>query len=197
MNIKGLGDSSGTSNRFVQMSASDGVLRLAAGESTDWFEDPSGEYHAASSPVLWFRTDLPSFAFGATVAVNLKETFDAAGLTIRSGDDWWGKLAFERSPAGRPTIVTVVSNPVSDDANGPETGDGPVALRIVRKASTVSMHWRQAGGPWQLARYCRLPAAASIEVGLTVQSPTGPGLEATFSSCFLNPSVPADIRSGD
>ena len=46
-------------------------------------------------------------------------------------------------------------------------------------------------------RYARAPASPALQVGLSVQSPLGPGCEARFSSLFLEPGAPVDIRSGD
>ncbi|MBO6506846.1 MAG: DUF1349 domain-containing protein [Kordiimonadaceae bacterium] len=168
-----------------------------AGEGTDWFEDPNKEYSERSAPVIWYSTTLSDFSCVGVFETKLKNVFDATGIMIRIGDSWWGKLAYELSPRRKPTIVSVISNPLSDDANGPEADGDTVHLRVIKKGATVSMHWRTDVDLWNLVRYCQIPSSESIEIGFFVQSPQGEGLEARVSSCFLSSSVPEDIRSGE
>ncbi|MEM1434101.1 MAG: DUF1349 domain-containing protein [Pseudomonadota bacterium] len=196
--VDGIGVSCASSNAFLQQEATgDGRVRLVAAGDTDWFIDPDGRYARASAPVAWFSAPTGDFAFGATVEANLATTFDAAGLMVRDREDWWAKLAYERSPAGSPTIVSVISAPVSDDANGPEVFGGRVQLRVVRTGAAIAMHWRSEGTRWHLVRYASMPERSPIEVGLLVQSPQGQGCDACFSSGFLSQAVPQDIRSGE
>ncbi|MDJ0866178.1 MAG: DUF1349 domain-containing protein [Myxococcota bacterium] len=197
MKIHSIGQAIDRSNDFTQVEEVESVgFRLAAGPCTDWFTDPNGAYRTASAPILWFEGPKGDFVFGATVHVRLVSSFDAAGIVMRCGTDWWAKLAYELSPRGAPTIVSVVSSPVSDDANGPEPAADSVQLRLMKKTDAVAMHWRVSAEPWSLSRYAALPSSAPVEVGLTVQSPTGEGIGALFSGCFMEESVPEDIRSG-
>ncbi|MDJ0788412.1 MAG: DUF1349 domain-containing protein [Myxococcota bacterium] len=197
MRIESITRASGRSNDFVAAEdEGDGAIRLAAGSQTNWFTNPDGTDRSASAPVLWFEPPKTDFVFGATVRVDLAATFDAAGLAMRCGADWWAKLVYELTPMGAPTIVSVVSSPVSDDANGPEPSGDSVDLRVMRKGGTVAMHWRASAGPWHLVRYSALPSEEPVEVGLTVQSPTGEGLAASFRDGFMEAWVPEDIRSG-
>jgi hypothetical protein len=172
-------------------------VRLEAGAKTDRFTDANGEYNSATAPVAWFDPPEGDFVFGASVSVNLQSTFDAAGLMLRCGDSWWVKFVHELIPSAEPTIVSVVSNPVSDDVNGPPVDDDTIRLRAMRKGKAFALHWAYSEGPWNLARYAPLPASAVLQVGLTVQSPTGEGCEAEFSHFFLDSNVPQDIRSGE
>src|SRR3954454_12539383 len=94
----------------------DGSLHIAAGPRTDLFVDPGGSPATGNAPLFAGQVD-GDFLLSARVTAALRATFDAGALALHAGDDAWVKLALERSPRGEPTIVSVVTRGVSDDAN--------------------------------------------------------------------------------
>jgi regulation of enolase protein 1 (concanavalin A-like superfamily) len=174
----------------------DGILSISSGAGTDRFFDPAGDEYVNTSPVVWFDCPKGDFAFGAEVEVELNSTFDAAGLMMRSGADWWAKCVHELSPQGDPMVVTIIASPKADDANGAIV-PGRIRLRGLRKGSTIAFHWSVGNSRWNLVRYAQAPRRTDLQIGFTVQSPTGPGCEAKLSDFFMSEFVPDDLRSGE
>ena len=172
-------------------------LTLTAGRETDLFRDPGGAPARANAPALLFPVG-GDFVLSARVTVDFKATFDAGVLLLFESDSSWAKLCFERSPQGEPTVVSVVTKGVSDDANA-TTKTGPVYLRVARLGGAYALHASDTGGYWELVRYFSLSAArsgANLRVGFLAQSPTGEGCTATFSDITFERRTLEDLRSG-
>ena len=167
-------------------------LTLTAGPRTDLFRDPGGTEPVLNAPKELWRVD-GDFVLGARVRVELAATYDAGVLLAWADDERWAKLCLERSPQGVPTIVSVVTRGVSDDANGFAVDAGESWLRLSRLGPALAFHASTDGAYWQLVRYFELDAG---EVGFLAQSPTGEGCTATFDRIFLRAEWLADLRSG-
>lgn len=169
------------------------AVTIVAGPRTDWFRDPGGEAPAGNAPMLLGTVD-GDHQFRATVGLEFAADFDAGALVLHAGPTRWAKLAFERSPSGRPTIVTVVTDGVSDDANAMACDQPTVDLRISRVGDAHAFHARRDGRTWELVRYFALPGPWRI--GLSAQSPTGDGVEVAFTDVRVVPERLADLRDG-
>jgi regulation of enolase protein 1 (concanavalin A-like superfamily) len=172
-----------------------GSLTIVAGGRTDLFVDPGGGSEALNAPGL---VGLPGgdFQLSARVTVELAATFDAGVLLLHAHDRAWAKLCLERSPQGRPTVVSVVTRGVSDDCNSMEV-DGPqVWLRVARQGGAFAFHASTDGAFWQLVRYFALAEADRAAVGFLAQSPTGDGCSATFDQIRFVPRRLAELRDG-
>ena len=175
-------------------------LTLTAGRETDLFRDPGGAPARDNAPALLFHTD-GDFVLSAKVAVAFKATFDAGVLLIFENGSSWAKLCFERSPQGEPTVVSVVTKGVSDDANA-FVKPGPVYLRVARLGRAYAFHASDTGERWELVRYFSLSArpgtnsSMNPKVGFLAQSPMGEGCGATFSNIVFERRTLEDIRSG-
>src|ERR1700704_1626591 len=94
-----------------------GKLTIVAGPQTDWFIDPAGDKDpVVNAPALVGAVD-GDFMLSARVSVDFRETFDAGVLMLHANDGCWAKLCLERSPEGRPMVVSVVTRQLSDDCN--------------------------------------------------------------------------------
>lgn len=196
MRLPNIGTAVAFSNEFKSCQISqEGILSISAGAATDWFFDPAGDEYTNTSPVAWFDCPNSDFAFGAEVEADLRSTFDAAGLMMRSGDDWWAKCVHELSPQGDPMVVTIIASPKADDANGAII-PGRIRLRGLRNGPTIAFHWSAGNSRWNLVRYAKAPRGSDLQLGFTVQSPTGPGCEAKMSAFFITTEVPDNLRSG-
>jgi len=89
---------------------------------TDWFNNPVPENGALSAPAAnapFFYTEVEGdFVFRAKVRPNFRTVYDACALMVIQDEKLWAKAAFEKSDFGTTAAVCVVTNGVSDDANG-------------------------------------------------------------------------------
>lgn len=173
----------------------DEAVVLTAGGHTDLFVDPRERQVVATAPALVWAAQ-PPFTLQARVSVDMRETFDAGALLLLGADDrTWVKLAVERDPGARTTIVTVVTRDVSDDCNhGPVEGAGWWLRATGLGDDAYALHTSSDGRAWDLVRYFRL--AGVTEVGLSVQSPMGEGCSARFDELRWDRGAVADIRDG-
>ncbi|MGA3219739.1 MAG: DUF1349 domain-containing protein [Acidimicrobiales bacterium] len=171
------------------------TLAITAGAATDWFVDPGSMAATLNAPALVCSLS-GDFALSARVEVALLSTFDAGSLVLWHNEATWAKLAFELSPQGQPTVVSVVTRGTSDDCNSMAVGSPVVWLRVARLGSAHAFHASLDGEFWQLIRYFRLNEAGEAEVGFEVQSPMGEGCTALFSHFGHAAAALADLRSG-
>jgi uncharacterized protein len=171
------------------------TLVLTAAALTDRFVDPSTEAVHADSPA-WLTPVSSPATLEARVSVEFGDTFDAGVLMVHQTRDLWAKLCFERSPDGRPMIVSVVTRGLSDDANAFTVEAESVRLRVSVMPTAYAFHASLDGRVWEMIRFFALGARGRRRVGLSTQSPVGDGCTATFREIALRPGVVADIRSG-
>jgi uncharacterized protein len=139
----------------ITHTGSGGVV-IEAGPRTDVFIDPQTAEPTLTAPRALAPAPDGDFQLSARVEVAFGSTFDAGVLVVWYDDEHTAKLCFELSPIGEPTVVSVVTRGVSDDANGwPVTG-GSVWLRISRIDAMWAMHASSDGVTWAFGT--RLPA---------------------------------------
>jgi len=172
-------------------------LTIVAGEHTDWFIDPAGNYVKDNAPGALFAPPDASFLLSARVTVDFASTFDAGVLQLRGRDDLWAKLCFEYSPQGQPMIVSVVTRGVSDDCNSVPIEGQEIYLRIARSIPTIAFHYSRDGRYWHLVRYFTLGKLDNLRVGFSSQSPTGQKCRAVFSEISYRPGTLKDNRNGE
>jgi regulation of enolase protein 1 (concanavalin A-like superfamily) len=173
----------------------DGTLDIVAGPRTDLFVDPAGAPAELGAPRLTGPVT-GDFQFSAYVRADLQATFDAAALVLHAADHQWVKLALERSPQGEPTVVSVVTRGVSDDANGRVVNGAGIWLRISRIGAACALHAADDGVHWELVRHCAFPAEDGLTAGFLAQSPTGEGCRATFDGMLFVAEALTDLRDG-
>ncbi len=170
-------------------------LRIEAGRLTDLFVDPAGDTVRLNAPRLIGTPPEGDYQFSARVTVEFAATFDAGCLLVWADESRWAKLCFERSPAGAPMIVSVVTRRASDDANGFVVTGSTVWLRISRLGRAYAFHASTDGSSWSFVRNFDLGAEAS-QIGFVSQSPTGDRCAATFDDIRFVPGSLADLRDG-
>jgi regulation of enolase protein 1 (concanavalin A-like superfamily) len=173
-------------------------LTIDAGPRTDTFLDPGDAEDAVrirNAPRL-LGAPGGDWLLSARVAVAMAATFDAGVLLVWVDDDTWAKLCFESSPEGVPTIVSVVTRGVSDDANAWPVPAAQTWLRVARMGPALAFHASHDGVAWQLVRQFSLGIGASPRVGFEVQSPLGEGCRATFDRIRFEPRRLDDLRGG-
>ena len=168
---------------------------LEAGPKTDLFTAPDKSAVLENATIQLFDVE-GDFQLLARVSAPLTSTYDAGALVVYASPDAWGKLALERSPQGEPTIVSVVTRGVSDDANSFAMPQNTAWLRVSRIGETFAFHASDDGLWWSLIRWFTIPGGREAQPGVLAQSPTGDGLLVRFDNVELRPEPVAELRDG-
>ena len=171
-------------------------LSITAGEMTDLFTDPRGNFSINNAPKSLFTPLSGNFMLSASVTVDFQATFDAGVLLLYENDDTWAKLCFEFSPQQQPMVVSVVNRGVCDDCNSVPIERKRVYLRIARIAATFAFHYSPDRKFWHLVRYFGLGELRNLRIGFSAQSPTGYGCTAVFSEIAYDTKTLNDLRNG-
>ena len=174
--------------------AQDSLEVTPTGE-TDFFR-PS-DRPAKDNACLLFTTLEGNFTAQVYATTELVAFGDAAAITIYSSPVLWAKLCIERSPVGEVSIVSVVTNPWSDDANNELLQKPESYLRITRKGQVLGMHYSLDGMHWRFVRTMTCAMPAQVKVGVQAQAPFKAGCRATFEAIQLCPDPVANFRSGE
>ena len=108
----------------------------------------------------------------------------------------WAKAAFEKSDFGTKAAVCVVTNQVSDDANGCNIDQDEVWLQIARVGDVFCVHYSLDGKKFDMVRLFYLPVGDIVKVGIEAQSPAGEGGLRFFSDLSLEQKTVHDLRAG-
>jgi len=174
----------------------DDRLSITAGKETDWFFHPAGKSRKMNAPAALFPPQDEEFTLSAKVSVEFASNFDAGVLFIYDDLDYWAKLCFEYAPNKKPMIVSVVTREQSDDSNAVHLESNTVYLRIYREGDTFAFHFSDDGKYWHLVRHFTLRKLLSLQVGFSVQSPTGAGCRAHFEEIRYRRGQITDLRNG-
>lgn len=180
----------------------DGAVVGQAPPRTDLYVNPggadAGDAESLSNAVtLLGQPPEGDFQLRARVAVDFAATFDAGVLLLWQDGTHWAKVCFERSPAGEPMVVSVVTVGVSDDANSFVVDGSSVWLRVSRVGRVYAYHASTDGVDWALVRVFTLgDALAEHRVGLEAQSPTGDGCTVRFADVVFRAERLHDLRDG-
>jgi len=173
----------------------DQELHIVPQAETDFFRPYKGT--AKDNACLLYTEVTGDFTAVTQVQAHLVGFGDAAAITVRVSEAQWAKLCLERSPIGDIAVVSVVTHPWSDDANG-ELQPGPACfLRITRKGDVLGMHTSLDGKTWRFVRTFGMALPATVKVGIHAQAPFTGGCHARFSRFTVSPTPVEDFRSGD
>lgn len=173
----------------------DGGLRVMAPPKTDYFQNPDRLHSSDSAPYLWLPVE-GDFVTQIEVRPAFDSTYDAGALMVRQDERHWAKLCFEYTDFGTHAIVSVVTDGVSDDANGPDIKAPAVWLQIVRVGNLFGLHYALDGQNWRMVRYFRLDMEDPVQVGLVAQSPVGGGTTVDFGHWILERRSVENLRAG-
>lgn len=177
-----------------------GEVAIKAPAQTDWFNNPVPENGAYSAPVAnapFFYTEVTGdFVFRAKVRPNFKTVYDACALMVIQDEKLWTKAAFEKSDFGTTAAVCVVTNGISDDANGCDIAADEVWLQIVRVGDVFCTHYSLDGKEFHMVRLFHLPVEKTVKVGMEAQSPAGNGGVRFYSDILLESRTAQNLRAG-
>lgn len=183
-----------------RMMEANGELAIVAPARTDWFNNPVPADGVMPAPVFnapFFYTEVSGdFVFRAKVRPNHRYTYDACSLMVIRDEYMWAKAAFEASDFGTKAAVCVVTNQVSDDANGCNIDQDEAWLQIVRMGDVFCVHYSLDGKRFDMVRLFYLPDGVRVKVGFEVQSPAGEGGLRLFSEVTLEKRTVKNLRAG-
>lgn len=173
----------------------DGGIRVTVPPRTDYFQDPTGVHLKDDAPFLWLPVS-GNFVAQAHVRPHWTTTWDAGALMARHDALHWCKICYESTDIGTTAAVSVVTNQVSDDANGADLTAPEVWLQICRVGDMFGLHYALDGKSWRMVRLFKLPVLPSIKVGLVAQCPSGPGTTVDFLSFTVEARAVQNLRAG-
>ena len=180
----------------------DGVLKVYAPGHTDYFNSPVKENGAfpeltANAP-LYYTEVIGDFVFRAKGELEFVSTYDAAALLVYENENVWAKLALENSdmPCKKPAVVSVVTNRISDDCNGPVRDANYVWFQISRVDDFFAFHYSTDGVEYNMVRVFTLPVGKTVKVGFEAQSPMGEGGYRYYSEISLENRRVKNVREG-
>lgn len=183
-----------------RMIADDNEVVIHAPAYTDWFNNPVPEDGVISAPVAnapFLYTEVTGdFVFRAKVRPNFRTVYDACALMVIQDEKLWTKAAFEKSDFGTTAAVCVVTNGVSDDANGCNIDQEEVWLQIVRVGDVFCTHYSLDGETFYMVRLFHLPVEKTVKVGIEAQSPAGEGGMRFYSHISLENRTVENLRAG-
>jgi uncharacterized protein len=170
-------------------------LTIVPKAPSDFFRPYGGT--ANDNCCLLYKNVTGDFTATAQARAELADFGDAAALTVRAGPTPWAKLCLERSPAGEIAVVSVVTNPCSDDSNSELLASPECRLRLTRKGNVFGMHYSLNGRKWRFVRMFGMELPAAVMVGIHAQAPFTPGCRVLFRSFTISPQPVGDYRSGE
>jgi len=177
-----------------------GEVAISAPARTDWFNNPvpeNGQYSVPVANAPFFYTEVTGdFVFRAKVRPNFRTVYDACALMVIRDEKMWTKAAFEKSDFGTTAAVCVVTDELSDDANGCNIDQEYAWLQIVRAGDVFCTHYSLDGETFYMVRLFRLPVGETVKVGLEAQSPAGEGGLRFFSDISLENRTVKNLRAG-
>jgi hypothetical protein len=176
-------------------------IAIYAPARTDYFNNPvpeNGKFMKPQGNAPFFYEEIEGdFVLKAKARPNFESTYDAASLMVIQDENTWLKAAFEKSDFGTVAVVSVVTNLVSDDANGCNIDSDSVWLQVARAGSNFAIHYSLDGEKYDMIRIFYLPVEKTVKVGIEAQSPTGEGGYRYFSNLSLEKRTLENLRSGE
>ncbi len=183
-------------NRAASISHNDGVIELTAPGKTDYFADVCSEYRQFNAP--FYHTSAENdFIFRCKLRPEFNETYDAGGIIAYESDNRWIKFAFENTDLGYPSVVSAVTNIVSDDGNGESINEKEIWMQIVRREHNWCLHYSNDKKKWRMVRYFRFELNEKINIGIFSQSPLGEDCRVKFSELELLENAYKNIRKAE
>lgn len=175
---------------------------LHAPEKTDFFcphgtESEEGMLPESLLNAPFYYTEVTGdFVMRVKVEHAFTSMYDSASIMVMQDLDVWAKACFELTDFGTHAVVSVVTNSVSDDANGCDIEGNSVWLQVARTGPSFAFHYSLDGIRFFMMRYFTLPAQETLKVGLLPQCPTGSGGDRIYSNFSLEKRTVKNIRAG-
>lgn len=178
-----------------KISQSGNRLGILATPESDFFIDCLTGESKCNAP--YYYTELAGdFVLKVKVSHDFKEVFDACVVMVMKDLSCYGKFCFEHTDFNTHAVVSVVTNGVSDDANGSNVDGNCVWLQVCRVGKAFAFHYSVDGENYYMTRYFHLPVGDTVKVGLSAQSPLGQGGVRVFENLSIENKTVKNIRVG-
>lgn len=172
------------------------ALVLQAKKGTDLYANTDGTELANKTPRVLFQPT-GDFIFSAKVTADFHQAFDGGALIVYGDQANWAKLLFEFSKSGKAGISSTVAKGVGDDAHHGVRDGNEVYLKVVRRKDMFVFYTSPDGSKWSMVRSFGMPAAATMKVGFSSQSPMGDAFSARFSDIRFRNAAFKDFWQGE
>lgn len=157
------------------------TVQITSNANTNLFNSPGGNYNKQDAAMLLFHPD-SNFIFSAKVKADLKEVYDVAALVLYQNTELWAKLCYENSVDKKATVVSVVTNGLSDDCNSAEITDDYIYYLIAKKGNELSFHCSTDNINWNLVRHFKMDFNPDeLMIGFAVHCSRAEQFSAEFS----------------
>jgi regulation of enolase protein 1 (concanavalin A-like superfamily) len=165
-------------------------LVILAPPISNYFIDEEGPSVETSAPFLYTLIK-GDFSFTTRVEVDMNSMFDSGCIMIMSDMNHWAKLCYENW-LNEPSIVSVVTNTISDDCPSLRIGKEKPYLKVLRSGNCFGFHYSLNGKDWTIIRYFNMNLPEEIKVGVVAQCPLGEGCNIRFDLINLeNHKIPS------
>jgi uncharacterized protein len=172
----------------------DNVIHLKVDGGTDFFNKFKEEKRDSAS--FYYHELEDNFTLKAKVKVNGNYFADAVFIMVRESPDKWIKLCLEYGKDGQYSVVSVVTAPWSDDANGEIVDGNECWLRITRNNNLFGLHYSLNGVYWRFVREVGVDMNANIYIGFGIQAPKSDGCDAQICYYEVSKNYITDFRTG-
>jgi len=183
-----------------EMTVEGDSVTIFAPQRTDFFNSPVPEDGELPKPIgnaPFLYTDYEGdFVARALVKPSFISDYDAGCIFIYQNEYIWAKIAFEKSDFDTTAVVTVVTNQISDDANGCNIKEDSVWLQMARVGNNIALHYSLDGEKYDMVRVCALPLEKISKIGIMAQCPTGEGVNHMFSNFTIEKKTITNLRKG-
>ena len=168
-----------------------------AGPKTDWFVDPASDFKAGNAP-LYMKEAPGAFTLTCKIRPFFENIYDAGSIMLYINSENWVKFAFENTDMGQKSVVSVVTDEVSDDANGEKITAESVWLKMSRKNRMIGLYYSLDSIQWKMVRLFRhsIEETDTVYAGLEAQSPLGEKCRVEFSQITFTEKSVEDFRKG-
>lgn len=179
-----------------------GRLTITAPADTDYFSNPGQQAKEGITPESYANAPFGhnevtgDFVLRAKVSHGFVDVYDAAVLMIMKDEHVWAKACFEKTDFDTHAVVSVVTNHLSDDANGCNIEGSSVWLQACRVGDAFAFHYSLDGETFYMMRYFTIPVGDTVKAGLLAQAPRGRGGERVFEHISLEHKTVGNIRAG-
>lgn len=150
----------------------------------------------ANAP-FFYKEISGDFVMRVKVSHEFLETYDAAAIMVMKDLQVWAKACFELTDFNTKAVVSVVTNQISDDANGCNIEGNEVWLQVARYDHSFAFHYSLDGIKYDMMRFFSLPVEETVKVGLVAQAPTGQGGDRVYQHLSLENKTVKNLRMGE
>ncbi len=174
-------------------------MQITATEKTDFFnfwDAKENKVQKKANAPLAYTEVTGDFIATVQLSAIFRDTYDSAVLMLWQDIDTWAKACLELTDFGKIAVVSVVTNKLSDDANGNNLNVNSVHIKAVRVNNDFSFHYSLDGVTYEMMRFFHLDMEKTIRLGFAAQSPVGQGTECVFDHFTLCHHTAQNIREG-